>query len=171
MHILVRHGDRSAEDFSKCARLLIQKGVDVNQVDNNNKSALYWADKKRVGDHIRGIVDEEQANGLVNPTPKMSGPLITSQLFQVINNNVDKDKDKLEFHQLLHLMKRGDEEQFLQISKDIVQSLANYTDCDCTLLQFACDRGLAQCVQRLLDLGADPNATGRINVTKPVGSP
>ncbi|KAH1026978.1 hypothetical protein HUJ05_000562 [Dendroctonus ponderosae] len=153
LHILVRHGDRSAEDFYKCARLLIQKGVDVDQVDNNNKSALYWADKKGVGENIRRIIEEERANGLV------------------INNNVDKDKDKSEYQQLLNLMKRGDEDQFLQINNDLVQSLANFTDCDCTLLQFACDRGLTRCVQRLLDLGADPSATGRINVTKPVGPP
>ncbi|XP_050298679.1 transient receptor potential cation channel protein painless-like [Anthonomus grandis grandis] len=144
LQILIRHGNKDSPDFIKCASLLINTGIDVNHVDNKNKTALYWAEKKKIGDRIRSIIDAKS---------------------EPINNN-SRQNIKNDISVLLDYLRQGREEDFINCFQD--DCLVDSGDDSSTLLQICCKRGMAKAVQHLLNNGADPNKTGNKDLTKPV---
>ncbi|CAG9769513.1 unnamed protein product [Ceutorhynchus assimilis] len=153
LQILVRHGKKDSPDFLKCAELLIKKGIDYNHVDNKQKTALQWAERKGVGDDIKNII--ENAGNARTQLPQ-----------QQMNNNLDNDKIGGRLQQYLL---RGDEDSFINSHGGNIREIVDYCGEDgSTLLQTGCSKMLNRAVKHLLDNGADPNLIGSKNSTKPI---
>ncbi|KAF7272036.1 hypothetical protein GWI33_015152 [Rhynchophorus ferrugineus] len=137
LHILIRYGDYESRDISRCAKVLIDKGINLNQGDRNNRTALFWAKKKKLDDVITVI-----ENALNSPEMKSDDP------------------SKSEHSQLLTYLRARDENDFISYRCNI-DDFVNETDTESTFLQICCSNGLNKVAGYLLEKGADPNKTYR----------
>jgi len=142
----------------------------VNSTKNNNTNKLKEPGIKE--ENEKDNLNAEQQMKL----PNFNNKSITTQnssnlsnIIQMINNNKTtgenkKDLDK-NYKNLLLAAKNGEEDKFLEIFKQIEQSLClpdfiniNYKDeKGYTALHYACDEGKLKIVEILLDENCDPN--------------
>ncbi|XP_066254102.1 transient receptor potential cation channel protein painless [Euwallacea similis] len=145
LQILIRHGAINSPMFGNCARLLIERGVNVNHTDNKNKTALDWAEKKKVNNEIQAILKD---------TKESRKPVLT-------NNNLNDGE------QLLSYLKQQDEAAFVYYQGGAIEQWVEYEE-GSTLLQICCDKGLNKAAKHLLSKGADFDRTGMKDDNKPV---
>ncbi|XP_066141108.1 transient receptor potential cation channel protein painless-like [Euwallacea fornicatus] len=145
LQILIRHGAKDSPTFGNCARLLIERGVNVNQTDNKNKTALDWAKKKGVYNEIQAILED---------TKESRKPVLT-------NNNLNDGE------QLLNYLKERDEAAFVDYRGGAINQWVDYEQ-GSTLLQICCNKGLNEAAKHLLSKGADFDRTAIKDNKKPI---
>ncbi|EFA02836.1 painless isoform X1 [Tribolium castaneum] len=175
LHTLIK-GEKikkDEENFCRHVELLLQSGIDVNQGDGKNLTAIFWAAKYGYKKIVKVILEEsvlhvdldtcslrdKTARDLINEKGLYEGPLPERILYQV-------PKDKI-----FGLIKEGKEDEFISyfetLSLNNPSDFVNADDGASTLLQYSCERGLAKVVEYLLDKGANVNLVTK-NQRKPI---
>ncbi|CAH0560732.1 unnamed protein product [Brassicogethes aeneus] len=152
LHILVKHGNHDLDEFLKCAELLVNSGIDVNQGDEKNVSAIFWAAKKDYADFIKLLLDDNLLNV----------DLDSHKLREFNTNNYDYGRI------LFAYLKSNNETAFINFKNGEIIQMSNLDDSYNTLLQLSCEKGLNEAVQHLLNKGADPNLRTEKNSKYPI---
>ncbi|XP_057670356.1 transient receptor potential cation channel protein painless-like [Diorhabda carinulata] len=182
LHILIRYGESQSIDFIKCAKLLIQEGINVNSGDSKFISPILWAAKNGSKDVIKVILEN-------SPVPvdldshKLRGQtardiitiknLYEGYLPEKIDNNnqngiVNKGSTRIDAEILFNYVKLRKENEFLNYNNGDIRDFANIEDGSDTLLQMACDKGSKIIVEHLLNNGADQSRVTNKNKKTPL---
>ncbi|XP_044255808.1 transient receptor potential channel pyrexia-like [Tribolium madens] len=139
LSVILKYGKRS-ETFYECCQLLIQKGVNVDQVDSNGLKPLDLIKKDK-----RLVAIFEECN--------------KCEKFCQVKNTFELAK-----------LRQVEEFLKLDLSKEEANDVDGSDEAfsSCTLLQLCCAKGLTSCVKHLLDKGANPNKTFVKNTNSPI---
>uniref|UniRef100_A0A6P7GLG9 Transient receptor potential cation channel protein painless-like n=1 Tax=Diabrotica virgifera virgifera TaxID=50390 RepID=A0A6P7GLG9_DIAVI len=173
LHILIRHGNKNSKDFVKCAKLLIDEGINVNLADNKMMTPILWAAKKDLNDIIKVILDYSRVSVDIdshNSRGRTARDLITAgNLYDGSlpdkgdNNNLNgiplKEISPKGADSLFELIRLNQENDFLNCDSEMIGDLVNSENGNQTLLQLACKVGNKRIVKHLLEKGADKNKT------------
>ncbi|XP_044255755.1 transient receptor potential cation channel protein painless-like [Tribolium madens] len=177
LHTLIKGEEiqENEENFCRHVELLLRSGIDVNQGDGKNLSAIFWAAKRGYKKIIKVILEKsvlhvdldtcnlrnKTARDLIIEKNLYEGPLPERMLYQV-------PKDKI-----FGLIKQGKEDEFISyfdtLSLNNPSDFVNLDDGVLTLLQYSCEKGLTKIVKYLLDRGANINLVTK-NQKKPIDS-
>ncbi|XP_028146813.2 transient receptor potential cation channel protein painless [Diabrotica virgifera virgifera] len=152
LDILFSYGNKDSVDFVACAKLLIDEGINVNLADNNKITfPSDWANTKKLKDIRKDIQD------------------YYDQITRGTEETVDHEPDQTDPNDcLFELIKKKDEDGFLNYDSAIIVNLADSDNGKMTLLQFACENRTKRIVERLLKVGADKTKTTTIKKETPI---
>lgn len=150
LHVLIRYSKVDPKDLFRCAELLINKGININHGDKNNRTASFWAKKKGMNNI------EQLLENALNTQTKDEEDLSSEEINQL------SVKDKL-----IKYLKERREDDLLRIEENI-DDVVDETDSESTLLQICCEKGLTKATNYLLQRGADVNKITTINQNKPI---
>lgn len=153
-------------NFMKCVDILINSGVDVNKANVKHFSPILMAAKNNNGPLVKVLlqqpnIDIENHKFLGKSAKNFieENNLIDDALLASCTNNIDPKT------RCVMLLKEGNVEEF---TKELPIHKVDEDDGYQTLLQIACSKGLAQAVEKLLELKADVNKTTKKNPKTPI---
>lgn len=152
-------------NFLRCVQILIDHGININKADSNNYSPILLAAKNGFKTLVNILLNQPNIDinnhkfrGKSAKDYIEQGNLYDGNLPETSsNNNLDPTTC------LFQLMSKGDVQEFIKK----IQSTGDVDadDGNVTLLQFACKIGLIEAVEKLLELGADPNKISKNSKT------
>lgn len=159
LHILIKHGNSDSDEFIKCADILINAGIDVNQGDEKGISPILWAAKKEYKGLIKLLLDNtllnvdldtHQSRGKTARSIIQEKGLYSGTLPASFNNSYDYGRV------LFAYLKSDNETAFVNFKNGDIISMSNIDDSSSTLLQISCDKGLREATSHLLNKGNLP---------------
>ncbi|XP_063922932.1 transient receptor potential cation channel protein painless-like [Zophobas morio] len=165
LHSLVKGNAirENEEQFCKNIELLLQAGININQGDGKNLSAIFWAAKNDYQHVVKTILETSichvdlDSHKLRNKTARIlikekglyNGPLPERIMYQI-------PKDKI-----FSLIKLAQEDEFIRyfntLSLTNPSDFINLDDGTSTLLQYCCEKGLTKIAKYLIERGAKVN--------------
>lgn len=170
LHILIRYGDSSKEEFEECAKLLIQNGIDVNHADSKAMSPILWAAKNGLKDIIKIILecspvpvdlDSHKSRGQTARDIIINKKLYNGILPEKVDNNNhhrnsgSNEESTKEIDALFNYIKSNRENDFINFKNGNISNLVDLDNGNDTLLQLATDKNCKEIVQHLINNGAD----------------
>lgn len=161
LHILIKEGDYDKKDeMIKCAKTLIDAGININHKDLKNLTPILWAIKKDCKELVEIMVNNSSTLDLDNSmlNGKSARELILEKYaidLPLPNNFKQQNNDDL----LFSYLKTYNEDAFISFNNGDLFQYRDIDDSNYTLLQLACHLGLNKAVDHLLQNRADPTKT------------
>lgn len=161
-------------DDADTVQLLIAAGADINATNNYGASVLYSASVRGAGDAVRILLEKgakaENLNGLLQEVCNMGHPAVARLLIQhgADVQTLDKDQNTLLHYACGHPNYRNSVPGLAEPRRELIR-LLRQNGCSLnarnkygnTPLLTACStEGHAECVEELLNAGADARAVG-----------
>ncbi|XP_063923216.1 transient receptor potential cation channel protein painless-like [Zophobas morio] len=163
LHMLIKTDAirENEEKFCKNIELLLKAGININQGDGKNLSAIFWAAKYGYRHVVKTILatsdvdlDSHELRGETARTLIEEKKIYDGQLPKQIIHQIPKDK-------LFSLIKLAQEDEFIKYFEEFTNSsdFVNMDDGTSTLLQYCCERGLTKIAKYLINKGANVTKT------------